>query len=239
MMQYWDLLRARVAKLELRQRAIVLAALLLLAYVFIDALLLSPVLARRKAALDQLSQSQNQFTALSVQVQTLIRSKAADPDAANRARLEELRSNIAAFESEAREQSLQLISAQRMRAVLQQILASRPGLELVELKTLPQSTITLAGEAQKPSGDAQKPSGAATAPEAPVERAHVGTLYKHGVQLTVRGRYLDLLAYLKQIEALPAKLYWDKLELTVVEHPTLSMRFTLYTISLDKAWIQV
>ena len=232
MIQYWNNLSARVAKMTLRERAMILAGILVLTYVFIDTLLLSPVLARRKAALDQYSQRQNEIKIFSPQLDALARGKTVDPDAPQRAQLEALRQKIAEFESEAKEHSLQLISAQRMRTVLQQILASRPGLELVELKTLPQSTITLEGEAQKPAG-------AAKAPEAPGERAQTATLYKHGVQLTVRGRYLDLLAYLKQIEALPARLYWDKLELTVLEHPTIAMRFTLYTVSLDKAWIQV
>jgi MSHA biogenesis protein MshJ len=230
--RYWTLLAARVAKMTLRERAMILAGILVLTYVVIDTLLISPVLARRKVALDQYAQHQNQINMLRAQVDALRPGKATDPDAGRRIQLETLQQKIAGFEAEVKESSRQLISAERMRTVLQQILARRPGLELVELKTLPRSRITLEGEQQKPGG-------AARTAQAPEEGADAGALYKHGVQLTVRGRYLDLLAYLKQIEALPAKLYWDKLELTVLEHPTLSMRFTLYTVSLDKAWIQV
>jgi MSHA biogenesis protein MshJ len=109
--------------------------------------------------------------------------------------------------------------------------------ELVELKTLPQSTLGSGPDPASPDGKDAKAS--ANAPVKEGGPARSGTIYKHGVQLTVRGKYLDLLAYLKDIEALPARFYWDKLELSVVEHPTVLMRVTLYTISLDKAWIQV
>jgi len=97
--------------------------------------------------------------------------------------------------------------------------------------------VTLVGDADAQKGAAKAPAGAAKAPEAPA--GDPGTIYKHGVELTVRGRYLDLLAYLKQIEALPVRLYWDKLEMTVLQPPTVTMHVTIYTISLDKAWIQV
>lgn len=228
MKQYWTRLAERVDKMSLRERAMILVGVLVLTYVTFDAISFTPMAAKRKLALEHLNQRRNDIVVLQAQLQSRISIQ--DPDAANRARLKELRGRIASFESEAKEQSAQLISAQRMRSVLQQMLTGRPGLELVELKTLPQTTVSLTGDAK-----------AAGKPGAPASAAadDAGTIYKHGVELTVRGRYLDLLAYLKQIEALPVRLYWDKLEMTVIEHPIVSMHLTLYTISLDKAWIQV
>ena len=204
---------------------------LILAYALIDAVLITPAGARSKAVLEQLAQRRNEIAVAQAQLQ--VRSSAADPDAANRARLAELRKQIVSFETQAKEQSAQLISAERMRSVLQEMIASRPGLELVELRNLPESTLSVAGDAQKGAAK-QSPSA-----DKPTQPGEAGVIYKHGVELTVRGRYLDLLAYLKEIEALPVRLYWYKLEMKVVEHPTVSMHMTIYTISLDKAWIQV
>ncbi len=230
MKAYWDRLSARVDKMSLRERAMVLAGVLVLLYVAFDALSFTPTAARRKAVVDQLNQRRNEIVVLQAQLQG--RGSASDPDAANRLRLKEARDEIAALESDAKQQSAQLISADRMRSVLQQMVASRPGLQLVELRTLPRSTVVMAAEPQKSS-----PEVSARDSQAAPDQA--GTIYKHGVELTVQGRYLDLLAYLKQIEALPVRLYWDKLEMRVVEHPIVSMHITLYTISLDKAWLQV
>ena len=55
----------------------------------------------------------------------------------------------------------------------------------------------------------------------------------------MRGSYLDLLAYLKQIESLPVRMFWDKLSLSVTTYPMVTMRLVVYTISLEKVWLTV
>jgi MSHA biogenesis protein MshJ len=239
MKRYWEKLSTRVEAMTLRERVMVFAGLMIVGYLLMDAVLVSPTMTRRKAALDQLARSQSEIMTLAAQVKVGASGKSDDPDAPVRARLEEMRVQLAALEADAKTQSSQLIPAERMPSVLQSILAARPGLEMVELKTLPQAVLGASGEAPRQDGKGTAQKGAVDAAAKAGASAASGTIYKHGVQLTVRGKYLDLLAYLKDIEALPARLYWDKLELSVVEHPTLLVRVTLYTISLDKAWMQV
>ncbi|MFH1045195.1 MAG: hypothetical protein V1796_09200 [Pseudomonadota bacterium] len=231
MIQYWNRLSGRVDKLNLRERAMILAAALLLGYTLMDTLLIAPVQARRKAAMDGYAQRQNEIKTVSATLQTLARSRSEGPDAAV-IRLKESHSKLAALESDARELSSRLMSPQRMRDVLQQILAGRPRLELIQMKTLPQSVVGLPGDAQRTAQPAKPadPSG---------EGALASSIYKHGIQLTVRGSYLDLLAYLKEIESLPVRIYWDKLDLSVVDYPTAMLRVTMYTVSLDRTWMQV
>lgn len=232
MIQYWNRLSERVDKLNLRERAMILAAALLLVYTAMDTLLIAPVQARRKAAMDGYAQRQNEIKTVSATLQTLARSRSEGPDAGAALRLNESRSKLAALERDARELSSRLMSPERMRDVLQQILARRPRLELMQMKTLPQSAVGLPADAQKAAQPAKpaEPRG---------EAAPASSIYKHGIQLTVRGSYLDLLAYLKEIESLPVRIYWDKLDLSAVDYPTAMLRVTLYTVSLDRTWMQV
>lgn len=234
MIAYWNRLSERVDKLNLRERVMILAAALLLGYTLMDTLLIAPVQARRKAAMDGYAQRQNEIKTVSETLQTLARSRSEGPDAAAM-RLNVSRSKLAALESDARELSSRLMSPERMRDVLQQILAGRPRLELMQMKTLPQSAVGLAGDAQKTAQPAQPAKPA----EPRGDAAPASSIYKHGIQLTVRGSYLDLLAYLKEIESLPVRIYWDKLDLSVVDYPTALLRVTLYTVSLDRTWMQV
>ena len=53
------------------------------------------------------------------------------------------------------------------------------------------------------------------------------------------GTYLDLLAYLKDLEKLPSQMYWGKLDLNVAAHPQVTMKLSVYTLSLDLAWLVV
>ena len=53
------------------------------------------------------------------------------------------------------------------------------------------------------------------------------------------GSYLDLLAYLKDLEKLPNQMYWGKLDLTVAAYPQVTLKLSVYTLSLDPAWLVV
>lgn len=74
-------------------------------------------------------------------------------------------------------------------------------------------------------------------PGSPDENA--GGPYLHPVELIVEGRYLDIVAYLHALEALPYRFYWRVLELETKTYPLNRVRIELSTVSLDKEWIGV
>jgi len=59
------------------------------------------------------------------------------------------------------------------------------------------------------------------------------------VELTLRGSYFDMLDYLAQIEALPWQMYLGKLKLDARDYKRPVLTLTLYTLSLDKAWLTI
>jgi MSHA biogenesis protein MshJ len=64
-------------------------------------------------------------------------------------------------------------------------------------------------------------------------------LYRHGVEVTVRGNYLDMLNYMATLEALPTGLLWGSAELQAEEYPDSRLTLTLYTLSLDRKWMKL
>jgi MSHA biogenesis protein MshJ len=66
-----------------------------------------------------------------------------------------------------------------------------------------------------------------------------GTIYRHGVEITLAGNYLDLLAYLRDLEKQQSQMYWGKLDLSVASYPTATLKLSVYTVSLDLAWLIV
>jgi len=102
----------------------------------------------------------------------------------------------------------------QMRGVVEGVLGRARGVELVELKTLAVTTLSA-----KESRDR--------------------VIYRHGLELTVAGSYLDLLAYLRALEALPTQLYWGALSIDASKYPQVLMKLTVYTLSLDRAWLNV
>jgi MSHA biogenesis protein MshJ len=68
--------------------------------------------------------------------------------------------------------------------------------------------------------------------------ASAGTLvYKHGMNIEVTGGYLDILHYLKSLEALPWKVFWGKVSLKTENHPDSRVSLLIYTLSTHEAWI--
>ena len=65
------------------------------------------------------------------------------------------------------------------------------------------------------------------------------TIYRHGVELTVEGRYADLLAYLRALEQSPQRLLWGTLQLRVEQHPNMLLTLRLHTLSTDAHWVEI
>jgi MSHA biogenesis protein MshJ len=56
-------------------------------------------------------------------------------------------------------------------------------------------------------------------------------LYRHGVEMTLKGAYFDLLQYLADLEKLPAGLLWGPAELQVEQYPEVKLTVQVYTVS--------
>ena len=159
-------------------------------------------------------QKQSEMRALDAQVQGLLAARAQDPDRARRERLAQLAGQVKELESSINAEERRFTRPAQMRGVVEGVLGRARGVELVELKTLAVTTLSA-----KESKDR--------------------VIYRHGLELTVAGSYLDLLAYLRALEALPTQLYWGALSIDASKYPQVLMKLTVYTLSLERAWLIV
>lgn len=235
MRRYWQVIRERFDKLNTREQILVSLACAALLYVMIDTLFIAPTAAKHKQTLQQIAQTRQVTESLSAQLRDLALQRSQDPDVENRRRLEEMRSELSRAQNAIKEQSALLVAADQMSGILERLLANHPRLDLVDLNTLPRSVIDL-GLSSKPDAGGRPPGPAASA-QAGTEAPR--GIYRYGLELSVRGGYLDLLGYLRDIEALPGKIYWERMELAVTDFPSATLKLTLYTISFDRAWMKV
>lgn len=106
----------------------------------------------------------------------------------------------------------ELIGPGEMARVLQGILREQDNLRLIQIRNLPPEQ--LAAE-----------DGAKT------------IFYKHGLELEFEGGYFAALEYLEQIENLPWRIYWQVLEIEVLEYPRNRIRLEVSTLSPYQEWI--
>ena len=228
----WKKFAAAIDGRNTRERVLILAAATAVTFMLMETLLVGPVYTARKRLIAETRNDQAEIGKLAGQVRTLTLARAADPNRALKSRLAELKDQETTLRSQIDSQAADLVSPDRMPAVLERILVNNARLQLIEIKTLPRVGIG----AGKPQGAARQPStqpgGAAPVEEQP-------EMYRHGVEISMRGSYLDLLAYLKKIESLPVRLFWDSVNLSAAAYPAVTMRLVVYTVSLEKVWLTV
>ena len=230
MKQHWIKLAGRIDAMNLRERTLIflMAAAVLVALV--NSLLLDPLHRKEVRLSQQLKQDQDKIAAIHAQVQSLVQVGDDDPAAANRNRQKALQQKISQADEALKAMQKGLVQPDRMAALLEDILQREGQLQLVSLKTLPAgSVLDDAAAKDKPGQDAK--------PEAKKEAA--GQVYKHGVELVVRGSYADLQHYLTRLEGLPWRMFWGQAELKAEEYPQSVLTLTLYTLSLDKTWLSI
>lgn len=132
-----------------------------------------------------------------------------------------------------------LIGPERMVALIEDLLAqqaSSPGLarrpvRVRGMQSLPRTDLLAAAN---PAPAAPAATAAATTPAVALP-----SLYRHGVEITLEGGFIDLMAYLSSLEALPQRLQWGSLNLQVQQHPTSLLTLRIYTLSRDRHWLEI
>lgn len=225
MKAWWLKLEGRINALSLRERAMVfLVAALVLTTLFSTAII-DPLSAREKQLSQQIRQDQQQIVALQSEIQARVSAHHADPDSALRDRLRQLQRESGELRESLKGMQNGLVAPENMAAMLQTLLKRDAGLQLRSLKTLPVGVLNdRPASPRKDAPEAKHPSSA---------------VYKHGVQLVVQGSYLDLMRYVADIGNMPWQIFWEKATLEVDAYPTATLTLTLFTLSLDKKWLNI
>lgn len=225
MRRYWELARTRIDDMSLRERVMMFAAAAFVVIALINATLLDPLLAKQKMLSAQVVQQQEKMKELQAQMQGWLQAKSDDEHSPLRNRLAQLKQQLQTQDGYLQSRRDRLVEPNKIAGLLEQVLSKNDKLQLVALKTLPVSLLIgkpqAAEDAAQPAMNGQK------------------QIFKHGVQITVRGGYLDLLQYLTALEKLPAQMFWGEASLSVEKYPDAVLTLTLYTLSLDKTWLTV
>lgn len=64
-------------------------------------------------------------------------------------------------------------------------------------------------------------------------------IFEHGVIIKFQGDYFSVINYLQAIEKLKWKIFWDRLEYRVIQHPIAEITLHIHTISNYEDWINV
>ena len=217
----------KVDALSLRERAMVFVAAAAAILFVVYSLMLGPLFAKEKALRTQIAQVRNNISGIDGEISAKLQGFSIDPDAPNRARLAAVKADIDALGGKLRALEQGLVAPEKIAPLLETILAANGRLTLVSMKTLPAAPVAQASYDTEPGAT---PAGGATP---------AALLYRHGVQVTVRGNYLDMINYMNALETMPTQLLWSSAALEVEEYPDARLTLTLHTLSLDRKWMKL
>ena len=227
---YMEKAAARFDRMTLRERSLVTGAILVAVLMIWILSFMDPITARRNALT-------NEKAELQAAIDSGISSDELPDDPSNvaRARERKLKAQLDDVNAKLAATSAGLIPPERMVQVIRDVLDRQHSIALVSLHNKPMSALI---EPAPASGTKDSANAAATQ-TAVAEPVDSTGPYMHPVELVLEGRYLDVLDYLKALEALPWRFYWKVLELRTTEYPTNRVRIELGTLSMDKEWLGV
>jgi MSHA biogenesis protein MshJ len=213
----WHSLLARVNRASLRERGLLFAACLLVLVALWDQALMRPIDARRLRLVAALAESQDRLNKPPGEGGS---GRATDVYTDLRTRELSLAKAIESADEALKDAQRGIIDPKQMVKVLTDVLAGQGRLQFVLLHNLPvEALIPQSKDEGAPSGDPGGP-------------------YLHPIELVLRGNYLDVLAYLRELEAAQQGFQWRRFEYTSGESgPEYRIQFT--TLSMDSNWLGV
>jgi MSHA biogenesis protein MshJ len=206
--------------MALRERAMFFGAVALVLVTLLQVFLLNPVLSRRNQLSAQIAQQEDETRAIQTQIQALVRPSVQDQNELNRDRLKSLREQFAQLDRQFEQQQQQFVAPEKMVAMLENMVVKNRKLQLISLRNLPGAGLSPGAGGRARAGGGRE-------------------VFRHTVELSVKGSYFDLLDYLAALERMPQRVFWDGLELSVAQYPQSVLKLTIYTLSLEKSWLTV
>jgi MSHA biogenesis protein MshJ len=239
--QQWLQLTNKIDALSLRERGIMLAVISIAIIFLFNSLLIEPQYAKQKILSNKIKQEQTQIEASRVEITQRLANINIDPDAELKKRIASAKQQLLEIDGSLQELQKNLVRPEKMTALLESILKRNHKLQLLSLKNLP--VINVIDEMEDATSLGTKMVAAAkvsVGASANVTEQNIhGAIYKHEVEIVLQGSYLDMLNYMRELESLPEQVYWSKGKLTVIDYPKASLTLSLFTLSLDKQWLNL
>ena len=221
LIQRWEKLSGQVEALTLRERAILLGAIVIGVVFIWGQFIFAPLQDRHKRASSNLISLTQQQTTFAEQQLLLTQRLKDDPNRELRAQRAELEAQLSKVKSEIERQLSGLIAPEKMADVLRSMLQQQEKLKLVSLKNMPVAPFN--------------PSGQTV--ESEPKEGEAG-LYQHSMELVMDGEYFDVLEYIKRIESLKG-FSWETMNYEVIDYPKARVTIKISTLSLEEDWIGV
>ena len=226
---YWLRLEDKLNGLQTRERALVVLSILAGVYLIWDFGFYQPLSKQRENLELRLTAANKELVKLSAEELVFTKSLSTDPGAAKKREVVRLEQELQALEQNLQKLAVGLIAADKLPIVLYEVLQKSASLKFLGMQTHPVELLSfnqdvVAVDSRKENRDDK---------EGQEEKRIVG-VFKHAVTVSFEGDYFAVVRYLKSIEALEWKIYWQELNYNVESFPRAQITLKVFTLSTEE-----
>lgn len=231
-----QLLADRFDGLVVRERLLLFGSCVAGIYLLFDTLLIMPASKEATRLSEEIAAIDSKIERISSEKQVFERVAQRDPDAALKREQLKLQGKLLQLENDLEALSLRLVASENLPDILKAISEYAKSVKIQSLKTHPPEMIDIGGRKVEIASMAKaaqsyvKSDTKAVAP--PSER-----VYRHAISLRIEGRYFEVVDYLKELEGLKWRFYWEGLDYKVAQFPMATVDIELYTLSTDEGML--
>lgn len=218
MKNYIQFIKIYWRKLSAREQLIITVTLLVVIIMLWKSIFYQELDNNQIILQSELTRINNSISEVDKKIQSFKSDKDFDPDRENRRLLAVYAEESKLLDATLKESSNQIIPVQDMADLLTDVLKGQAGLKFISLENMP---------AVRELADTKNPS------------FYGIEFYRHEVVLKVEGSYSSLLAYLKILESMPWHIYWQGIDIKVIEYPNALITLELYTLGFGQGVLGV
>lgn len=250
MKQKWLVFRSKFESFEVRERMLIVGAIIALSYIFWDMVFMQSMSKQLKELLNRESKASMSITTVKAEVAVFETALKRDPNAVIKAELKVLEEKLAELDKNLEMLSVGLVTADKLPIMLHDVLEKTKKLKLVNMMTLPVEEVQIGLQSEDSDSENEsrldndelennvlvasiKDSGHNYITASEDEKAETVRLFKHGVSLTFTGTYQNVSEYVHDLENGTWRFYWDVLGYTVATYPKAEIHLQVFTLSSE------
>ena len=210
---------------SLRERALILFAIIFATFLVWEKVLLDPLDAQAKQLQAGVKKKNKELTRVRDQQEQVLKRAGSDPDNQVTKDIKAMRAAIKIVDTRLQQLTGALIEPAKMAEILEDVLTRETDLKLVRVEALAPKPLTEFDDSAK--------KGVKT------NKNKLPGVYQHAMKIEFQGSYLSTLNYMSELEKLSQQFYWGSIDFSVEDYPRARVIITVNTLSLNEAWIGV
>ncbi|BCD99012.1 hypothetical protein [Marinagarivorans cellulosilyticus] len=238
-LQRWLDLCERFDSLVVRERMLLFGSCVAGIYLLFDTALIMPAgkeVLRLKEEIEVVEKKANQ---LATEKQVFDRVAARDPDANLKRERLKLQGKLLQLENNLDELSLRLVPSDKLPEILRTVSEQAEKVKLKSLQTMPPEEIDLGGKSIRLKSMAEVTTNyvSGDGKSNAVVNLPAESVYRHAIRVQLEGNYFEVVSFLKELESLSWRFYWEGLDYRVAKFPKALVDIELYTLSTGEGML--